>query len=211
MQVLSSGRTTFATDIRISILPGVNSNHKKRYRKKRNLPPSVDQNNQKVHQQFKRSTSANGLSYFPKITPRYSWTSINKDRHRLDQNIYGNFAPFNDTFSSEYSSGLNYPYQEVINANYQHRLHNSVTKIPPQKGNTISIGPSSTASSLLKSIENSNRRTIVPYNYLDDMWDPEDYTLQIKYTKRRDSGTYICQVNTEPRVAQAIRLKVVGK
>ncbi|XP_068236935.1 uncharacterized protein [Palaemon carinicauda] len=47
-----------------------------------------------------------------------------------------------------------------------------------------------------------------PY-YIPGVWEPEDYTLQIKYAKPQDSGTYICQINTEPRIVQAVLLRVV--
>ncbi|XP_071550332.1 uncharacterized protein [Panulirus ornatus] len=46
-------------------------------------------------------------------------------------------------------------------------------------------------------------------NYIDGVWEPEDYTLQIKFTKPEDAGTYICQINTEPKVSQVIQLSVV--
>nr|XP_045589270.1 uncharacterized protein LOC123751214 [Procambarus clarkii] len=46
-------------------------------------------------------------------------------------------------------------------------------------------------------------------NYIEGVWEPEDYTLQIKYIKPEDSGTYICQINTEPRISQVVHLNVV--
>ncbi|XP_068207743.1 uncharacterized protein [Palaemon carinicauda] len=46
-------------------------------------------------------------------------------------------------------------------------------------------------------------------NYIDGVWEPEDYTLQIKFTKPQDGGTYICQINTEPRITQAVFLRVI--
>ncbi|XP_064079635.1 uncharacterized protein LOC135196756 [Macrobrachium nipponense] len=70
--------------------------------------------------------------------------------------------------------------------------------------NPISIypqGPNSKASDL-KTLK-------VSPNYIEGLWQPEDYTLQIKYTKPQDSGTYICQINTEPRITQAVVLRVV--
>lgn len=48
-------------------------------------------------------------------------------------------------------------------------------------------------------------------NYIEGVWEPEDYTLQIKFTKPEDAGTYMCQINTEPRVSQEIQLSVVSK
>lgn len=48
-------------------------------------------------------------------------------------------------------------------------------------------------------------------NYIEGVWEPEDYTLQIKYTKPEDAGTYICQINTDPRITQAVRLNVVSE
>lgn len=48
-------------------------------------------------------------------------------------------------------------------------------------------------------------------NYIEGVWEPEDYTLQIKYTKQEDAGTYICQINTEPRISQVVHLNVVSK
>ena len=47
--------------------------------------------------------------------------------------------------------------------------------------------------------------------YLEAIWRPEDYTLQIKYTDPEDAGVYTCQVNTEPRIVQRITLRVVGQ
>ncbi|KAK8718728.1 hypothetical protein OTU49_014509, partial [Cherax quadricarinatus] len=46
-------------------------------------------------------------------------------------------------------------------------------------------------------------------NYIEGVWEPEDYTLQIKYLKVEDAGTYICQINTEPRISQVVHLSVV--
>lgn len=47
-------------------------------------------------------------------------------------------------------------------------------------------------------------------NYIEGVWEPEDYTLQIKFTKPEDVGTYICQINTEPRITQVVHLNVVN-
>ncbi|XP_045107258.1 uncharacterized protein LOC123502111 [Portunus trituberculatus] len=47
-------------------------------------------------------------------------------------------------------------------------------------------------------------------NYIEGVWEPEDYTLQIKYTEPEDAGTYICQINTEPRITQVVHLSVVN-
>ncbi|XP_064110234.1 uncharacterized protein LOC135218019 [Macrobrachium nipponense] len=51
-------------------------------------------------------------------------------------------------------------------------------------------------------------RKLTP-NYIDGAWEPEDYSLQIKDTKPEDAGTYICQINTEPRISQSVVLTVV--
>ncbi|XP_015437222.1 PREDICTED: lachesin-like [Dufourea novaeangliae] len=37
----------------------------------------------------------------------------------------------------------------------------------------------------------------------------EDWTLQVKYTQRRDSGTYECQVSTTPPIGHSMHLSVV--
>lgn len=39
----------------------------------------------------------------------------------------------------------------------------------------------------------------------------EDWTLQVKYPQRRDSGTYECQVSTTPPIGHSMHLSVVGK
>lgn len=39
----------------------------------------------------------------------------------------------------------------------------------------------------------------------------DKWTLQIKFPQLRDSGTFECQVNTEPKMSMAFRLNVVGK
>lgn len=39
----------------------------------------------------------------------------------------------------------------------------------------------------------------------------DEWTLKISSPQIRDSGTYECQVSTEPKISQAFRLSVVGK
>lgn len=39
----------------------------------------------------------------------------------------------------------------------------------------------------------------------------DEWTLKISSPQIRDSGTYECQVSTEPKISQAFRLNVVGK
>lgn len=39
----------------------------------------------------------------------------------------------------------------------------------------------------------------------------EDWTLQVKYPQRRDSGTYECQVSTTPPIGHSMLLSVVGE
>lgn len=39
----------------------------------------------------------------------------------------------------------------------------------------------------------------------------EDWTLQVRYAQRRDSGIYECQVGTTPPIGQSMVLSVVGK
>ncbi|KAG8289526.1 hypothetical protein J6590_102574, partial [Homalodisca vitripennis] len=41
--------------------------------------------------------------------------------------------------------------------------------------------------------------------------DTDDWTLKISFTKLRDSGIYLCQVNAEPWITQHFKLNVVGK
>lgn len=60
-------------------------------------------------------------------------------------------------------------------------------------------------------LETNGSASIIASNYLEGVWEPEDFTLQIKYTEAGDSGTYVCQVNTEPKTAQKIQLTVIGK
>ncbi|XP_064103114.1 uncharacterized protein LOC135213130 [Macrobrachium nipponense] len=59
------------------------------------------------------------------------------------------------------------------------------------------------------SVASDSKNLKLAPNYIDGVWEPEDYTLQIKYTKPQDAGTYICQINTEPRITQAVTLRVV--
>lgn len=40
--------------------------------------------------------------------------------------------------------------------------------------------------------------------------DSEDFDLKIEYVQPRDIGTYICQVNTEPKINLAVLLHVTG-
>lgn len=39
----------------------------------------------------------------------------------------------------------------------------------------------------------------------------DEWTLRITSPQPRDSGTYECQVSTEPKISQTFRLNVVGK
>lgn len=39
----------------------------------------------------------------------------------------------------------------------------------------------------------------------------DDWVLRIRSPQPRDSGTYECQVSTEPKISQTFRLNVVGK
>lgn len=39
----------------------------------------------------------------------------------------------------------------------------------------------------------------------------DEWTLKVSSPQVRDSGTYECQVSTEPKISQAFRLNVVGK
>lgn len=39
----------------------------------------------------------------------------------------------------------------------------------------------------------------------------DEWTLRISSPQPRDSGTYECQVSTEPKISQGFRLNVVGE
>lgn len=39
----------------------------------------------------------------------------------------------------------------------------------------------------------------------------DEWTLKVSSPQRRDSGTYECQVSTEPKISQAFKLNVVGE
>lgn len=39
----------------------------------------------------------------------------------------------------------------------------------------------------------------------------EDWTLQVRYPQRRDSGIYECQVGTTPPIGFSMSLSVVGE
>ena len=77
------------------------------------------------------------------------------------------------------------------------------------KQRSISIFPPSATS--LSGNNEDTKGAILPPNYLEGVWEPEDFTLQIKFTERADEGTYICQINTEPRMSQKINLNVIGE
>ncbi|CAL4065425.1 unnamed protein product [Meganyctiphanes norvegica] len=47
-------------------------------------------------------------------------------------------------------------------------------------------------------------------NYVPGVWEPEDYTLQIKFIEPGDAGLYICQINTDPKMFQNIYVKVIN-
>lgn len=58
--------------------------------------------------------------------------------------------------------------------------------------------------------------TVGKYTYTTDqrytsihMDDSDDWTLEIKYTQKKDAGIYECQVSTEPKMSLAIQLNVV--
>lgn len=60
--------------------------------------------------------------------------------------------------------------------------------------------------------------TVGKYTYTSDqrftsihMENSEIWTLEIKYTQKKDAGVYECQVSTEPKMSLSIRLNVVGK
>ena len=194
--MLSSGRTTFATDIRIAILPGTNNNNK-RFRRKRSL---VDV--RKKVKSFRESPF--GHPFFGKSVLNNNpgtGSSWSRNRHRLAQTSFipdpqdpFQFDVYNDSLSEHFSSGLHFPFDEVLSQSSYNKLYQEATQVPSMETtrNSISIRPSAMPSATAS--PPTNRRTIVPYNYLDEIWDPEDYTLQIKYTKRSDAGTYICQV-----------------
>ena len=40
---------------------------------------------------------------------------------------------------------------------------------------------------------------------------PNNWKLQIKYTQKRDEGTYECQVSTHPPTVRLVHLNIVGK
>ncbi|XP_035222039.1 uncharacterized protein LOC118194936 [Stegodyphus dumicola] len=60
--------------------------------------------------------------------------------------------------------------------------------------------------------------TVGKYTYTTDQRytsihrdDSDDWTLEIKYTQKKDAGIYECQISTEPKLSLAIQLNVVSK
>ncbi|XP_068246236.1 uncharacterized protein [Palaemon carinicauda] len=224
LQVLSTGRLTFSTDLRISVLPG--TRFKLRSQRDLNLQGTslsdgglitkerlnvrtsydyeeedkkVEEHNQVIDKisetlcrKSKRRKRRVGLGQFVgKITDPWEYQSSNcilfhknKRRHKKEVSIT------NKENNNEMKS-------KQKDKSQTHRKEES-------KHGTIAIFPQGPNSIVL----DSKTRKLVP-NYIDSVWEPEDYTLQIKYTKIEDAGTYMCQINTEPRISQVAVLNVV--
>lgn len=96
-------------------------------------------------------------------------------------------------------------------------LGNSPPRVTVTLMNSAGVGYSNPAQYMedippnLPSSLSSLSSSSLPQNYLEGVWEPEDFTLQIKYTEPGDAGTYVCQVNTEPKTAQKIHLTVIGE
>ena len=95
-----------------------------------------------------------------------------------------------------------------INNNNKNFEHGSKHSIRSTKQRSISIFPPSASS--LSDTTKESKGAVLPPNYLEGVWEPEDFTLQIKFAERADAGTYICQINTEPRMSQTIHVNVIG-
>ncbi|KAK8374461.1 hypothetical protein O3P69_011903, partial [Scylla paramamosain] len=203
LQVLSTGRITFSTDVRISVLPG--SSGKVKSRNRRNVHTNVEVEVVEVKGRGTDETPRRGnqkrnpANSSPPLLSRLArrrrraleWPSWTTDYfypfHHDEDTISGlggspawfhrQLARFNSEGSRSYTDHLNpiaiYP-------------QGPLTHDPQAKGHVP--GP----------------------NYIEGVWEPEDYTLQIKYTKPEDAGTYICQINTEPRITQVVHLSVVN-
>lgn len=269
MQVISSGRTKFILDIRISILPGATS---KRF-DKRGIDRGIDRwafrsrirftNLQEMSKTGRGKLSNDPfLRESPKDWSKYKRSATSELRgdsfyrlHRkkvktkIKEKDLNESFDFDDNFSPDLNDYLT---EEALSA--LTLLRNNSSSSPQRDSSTPQIGSvgkpkskiSETKSGKKKNYRRKNeilnsedirakgalknpifirplgsssdlqddlkpRHIQVPYNYLDAFWEPEDFTLQIKYTRASDAGTYLCQINTEPRMTQVVHLRVVGK
>ncbi|XP_064081864.1 uncharacterized protein LOC135198222 [Macrobrachium nipponense] len=251
LQVLSTGRHTFSTDLRISVLPGAGLKlrgardltiqeqlHSQVPERKTNsfenptfnsrqatvsFPPAnnsknnegagrkyfplfeseLKKGNQKLHMNEKKDIRKRDISLDVGKTPRnHDWL---KEQQRLE---YLTFPPGYDSFSS--AGNKTRPRRSLFFHGYQG--YNQIESLATLEGRT--------ASHTLK--KDSNRIAIYPQgritesrtqklapSHINGIWGPEDYALQIKNTNPQDAGTYVCQINTEPKIAQAVVLRVV--
>lgn len=225
LQVLSTGRSTFSTDLRISVLPGAAS--------KARSPRDI------VYQACVQCTGTGPFSISPlhyvKVTegvyktsqsnrkdegkpqPRHTLQGWTRARHR-PKGRRGRHTRRNKKmprvrraqefkFVSDIMIDL---YREAESHLPSHFFRKSIVQSNSQRSlfyrplkNSISIYPQGPF------LGGEDDKLLQPGpNDIGGIWEPEDYTLQIKYTRLDDAGTYMCQINTEPRIFQTVLLKV---
>lgn len=221
MQVLSTGRSTFSTDLRISVLPGATS--------KARSPRDI---------MYQACLQCTGTSRFSITSPHYvkatngvyrtkqndrqkdgkpqlhhtlpGWTNtrpkhtdIKKKKIRIRRTQEFKFS--SDIMGNLFRDmELHLPSQVLAKSSMQSRSQ-GLHFYSPLK-NSISIYPQGPF------LGGEGDKILQPGpNDIDGLWEPEDFTLQIKYTRLEDAGTYMCQINTEPRIFQTVSLKVFSK
>lgn len=228
LQVLSTGRSTFSTDLRISVLPGAAS--------KARSPRDI------VYQACVQCTGTGPFSISPlhyvkvsdgvyktsqsnrkdegKPQPRHTLQGWTRARHR-PKGRRGRHTRRNKKmprvrraqefkFVSDIMIDL---YREAESHLPSHFFRKSIVQSNSQRSlfyrplkNSISIYPQGPF------LGGEDDKLLQPGpNDIGGIWEPEDYTLQIKYTRLDDAGTYMCQINTEPRIFQTVLLKVFSK
>ncbi|XP_066951406.1 uncharacterized protein [Macrobrachium rosenbergii] len=261
LQVLSTGRHTFSTDLRISVLPGTglklrnprdlaiqghlhiqvpegktDSFEDLTFNRKEatvSLPPvNNSKHNYEVVRRYYQTKVSSCRKFLPllerepkggiqkihlsegkkirkrNITPRNNdWL---KDQQHLG---YFTFPPGYDSLSSS-AGNQTRPKKSRFFRGYQgYNQDESVATLPGKtrhtptnENNRIAIYPQGRVS-----VPTDSRTQKLAPSPMNGIWGPEDYTLQIKDTNPQDAGTYVCQINTEPKIAQAVVLKVVQK
>ncbi|XP_066965321.1 uncharacterized protein [Macrobrachium rosenbergii] len=260
LQVLSTGRHTFSTDLRISVLSGTRLQRRSlgaldlqgelSFRTSEGtgghlrhpgavewiLKPSIFQiHDSNLEDEGKTTeytldnmpTGRRGLSLQSHI---HMSRNDNKKEQRQTRNVKGHYkykrykkdyGYKNDSHLEQAQSSSERKRQRSKDQfqfhGHQHSKIRSPAALPnassrsdengqthAKDNNPISIYPQG-----LNSKASDSKTLKVSPNYIEGLWQPEDYTLQIKYAKPQDSGTYICQINTEPRITQAVVLRVV--
>lgn len=181
------------------------------------LYPSVDfsytrrrRNTRKEYFSDYGSIHKSGPKYRPKNGGGGGGDGIKVYNRRTDELDYWNMDRRYSSSGTKHASEI--PQYQAYQAHHKHDQSTGKHKkradiqVYPQHDSPIAIYPQGPYS------QNSENKGLQPGpNYIEGVWEPEDYTLQIKYTKPEDAGTYICQINTEPRRTQVVHLNVVSE